>query len=275
MGVKGIKNLIKKYNFFPSKKLGQNFLVSKKILQKIIEISNLSKDEIVLEVGPGIGNLTIEMAKKAKKIIAIEKDQRMIEILKEQLKNFDIKNVELKKGDILKEDLSKYKFSKVVANIPYYLTSPLVRKFLENNFLPKEIILMVQKEVAQRICQKPPKMNLLAVAVQFYADPQIEFFVPKKFFWPKPKVDSALIKIIPKKISFSPQFIEIFFKIVKAGFSQPRKKLINNLSEKLKIDKNIVKDWLFKNGIKENQRAQNLKIEDWINLTKTFELLIQ
>jgi len=273
-----IKNLLKKYNIYPSKRLGQNFLVDEGVFKKIIEAANLLKDDIVLEVGPGIGNLTLELAKRVKKVIAIEKDSGMIEVLRINLKNF--KNVEILKGDALK--IIGHKLSatasilwpryKVVANIPYYLTSPLIRKFLEAKNQPKEMILMVQKEVAQRICARPPKMSILAVSVQFYSKPEIISFVSKKSFWPSPKVDSAIIKISALNQRKKSAFNQRFFKIVKAGFSQPRKQLVNNLSEKLKIEKKKIREWLLKNNIQPAQRAETLKIENWINLTKNYKI---
>jgi 16S rRNA (adenine1518-N6/adenine1519-N6)-dimethyltransferase len=279
------KEILKKYRISPSKRLGQSFLIDKRILRKIIEVAELSKNDIVLEVGPGIGNLTKELAKRVKKVIAIEKDKRMVEILKKEV-NFP--NVQIVYGDILKIDLKSYKLKagsyKIVANIPYYLTSRLIRKFLELENKPKLIVLMVQKEVAQRICAspphqkfwcggKPPKMNLLAVSVQFYAKPEIVSFVSKNSFWPRPKVDSAIIKIKPL-IDAGRRLInaDLFFKIVKAGFSQPRKQLINNLSKNLGIDKMKVKEWLLKNEIEPSQRAETLKIEDWLKLIKNFKL---
>jgi 16S rRNA (adenine1518-N6/adenine1519-N6)-dimethyltransferase len=269
------KEILKKYRIFPSKRLGQSFLIDKKVLKKIVETAELSKNDTVLEVGPGIGNLTIELAKRVKKLIAIEKDKRMVEILKENLKDFE--NAEIIEGDvreiicaIVKKLARDYK---VVANIPYYLTSHLIRKFLELERKPKLIVLMVQKEVAQRICAKPPKMNLLAVSVQFYAKPEIVSFVSKNSFWPKPKVDSAIIKIKPLiDADRGPINADLFFKVVKAGFSHPRKQLINNLSEKLKMKKEKVKNWLLENNIQPSQRAENLTIKDWINLIRNFKI---
>jgi 16S rRNA (adenine1518-N6/adenine1519-N6)-dimethyltransferase len=267
-----IKNFFKKYKIFPKKWLGQNFLISKEVLRKIVEAAEISKKDKILEIGPGIGNLTIELAKRAKKVIAVEKDKRMIEILKENLKDF--KNVKIVQGDILKLEPRSYtlKTYKVVANIPYYLTSRLIRKFLETKNKPKSMVLMVQKEVAQRICAKPPKMNLLAVSVQFYANPKIISFVPKDCFWPKPKVDSAILKISNLKTQ-NLKLKKLFFKIVKAGFSHPRKQLINNLSKGLKIEKEKIKKWLLENKIKPEKRAESLSIEDWLNLVKNFKKL--
>jgi len=256
--------------------LGQNFLVDEGILKKIVEAAELSKNDIVLEVGPGIGNLTVELAKSVKKVIAVEKDQDLVRILKELLDCWKVRNVRIVEGDIRKIENCKLKIEncyKVVANIPYYLTSPLIRKFLEASNAPKEMILMVQKEVAQRICAKPPKMSILAVSVQFYAKPEIISFVSKKSFWPQPKVDSAIIKIKPL-INADKRLInaDLFLKTVKTGFSQPRKQLANNLSNGLKMDKGKVKNWLLKNNIQPTQRAETLTIEDWLKLLKSYKI---
>jgi len=276
MRLEEIKRLLKKYNIYPSKRFGQNFLVDEGILKKIVEAAELSKNDIVLEVGPGIGNLTVELAKSVKKVIAVEKDQDLVRILKELLDCWKVRNVRIVEGDIRKIENCKLKIEncyKVVANIPYYLTSPLIRKFLEASNAPKEMILMVQKEVAQRICAKPPKMSILAVSVQFYAKPEIISFVSKKSFWPQPKVDSAIIKIKPL-INADKRLInaDLFLKTVKTGFSQPRKQLANNLSNGLKMDKGKVKNWLLKNNIQPTQRAETLTIEDWLKLLKSYKI---
>ena len=267
-----IKGLFKKYSVQPIKKLGQHFLVNKKVLEKIIESANLQPNDIIFEIGPGIGVLTQELVKKTRKVIAIEKDPKMIEILKEVLNDFN--NVEIVQGDILKINprywLPITGYYKVVANLPYYIVSPVIRKFLESKYPPKEMILMVQKEVAQRICSKPPDMNLLAVSVQFYSKPEIIAFVSKKSFWPQPKVDSAIIKITVNR----KQLIvnrNLFFKVVKASFSQPRKQILNNLSKGLKLNKEKVKSWLLENNILPTQRAETLSIQDWLNLAKTLK----
>jgi 16S rRNA (adenine1518-N6/adenine1519-N6)-dimethyltransferase len=272
---KEVKNLLKKYNIYPSRRLGQNFLVNEGVLKKIIKAANLSKEDVVLEVGPGIGNLTLELAKRVKKVIAVEKDRRMCQILKELLEDWNIGNVEIVNKDILKLEPKTYnlkpKTYKVVANIPYYLTSPLIRKFLEAKYPPKEMILMVQKEVAQRICAKPPDMSILAVSVQFYAEPKIISFVSKKSFWPSPKVDSATLRITQIHTNRKTD-THRFFKVVRAGFSQPRKQLANNLSNGLKMDKEKVKNWILKNNIQPSQRAETLNTEDWIKLIKSCKI---
>jgi len=300
------KNLLEKYGIKPSKKLGQNFLINNSVLEKIIKEADLSKQDTVIEIGPGLGILTIELAEKVKKVIAIEKDKVICDILLKIIDSENIKNVKIVNQDILQipdfkfphllsaslqansgqvisnqiqnsnfkiDSKFKIKNYKIIANIPYYLTSPLIRKFIENKYRPELIILMVQKEVAQRIIAKPPHMNLLAIAVQFYADAKIVNYVSKNSFWPIPKVDSAIIQITPRKNvdsyaekrGINP---EQFFKIVKAGFSSKRKFLINNLSRELKIVNCKLKIVFDQIGLGQKLRAENLSINDWISLYK-------
>lgn len=267
-----IKNLLSKYDARASKGLGQNFLIDKNILQKITDSSNLSPNDFIVEVGPGIGTLTKELAQRAKKVLAVEKDKKMVEVLKETLASF--KNTEIISADILKyEALNFNEEYKLIANLPYYITSPVIRKFLEEKQRPRFMVLMVQKEVAQRICSKPPEMSLLAVSVQFYAAAEIVSYVSKNCFWPSPKVDSAIIKITPQKNQkISP---ELFFEVAKSGFAHPRKQLVNNLLllktfKGVKLDKYIVSEWLLKNKINPNQRAETLPVEKWIDLANNF-----
>jgi len=271
------QNILKKYNIKPNKFMGQNFLIDKNILNKIIKTADIKSNDVILEIGPGPGMLTIELAKKAKKIVTIEKDKKMCVILQKILDVKNIKNVEIINTDILKIFNSQFsifnKFSitnyKIVANIPYYLTSPLIRKFLETDNPPSEIILMIQKEVAERICAKPPKMSLLSVAVQFYAKPEIIALVSKNCFYPAPKIDSAIIKIIPQantNYDKSDRKIdtEKFFRLVKTGFSAKRKMLFNNL--KSEFQSSNVKSILKNIGLNPNCRAENLSIDVWIKL---------
>lgn len=282
--LKTIKEIIVKYNIKPNKILGQNFLIHKPTLHNIVKSANLTNDDVVLEIGPGLGTLTKELAENAKKVIAIEKDKAMVTILQETLN--DYQNIAIIQADILKFNdyqlFTRQSFAeqnlggratnyKLVANIPYYLTSPLIRKFLESENKPEEIILMIQKEVAQRICANPPNMSLLAVSVQCYAKAKILSYVSRHCFWPAPKIDSAIIKITPNRKALAVDS-DMFFKIVKAGFSQPRKQLSNNLSKALKIDRNKTNEWLLHNNIQPEQRSETLNIEDWINLTKSIQL---
>jgi len=269
---KAIQNLLKKYQGRPLKRLGQNFLIDKKAIKKLIRTTNLKPKDIILEIGPGIGTLTIELTKKVKRVIAIEKDPKMVEILKETLKDYE--NVEIVKGDVLKLDPRTYTLKpyKVVGNLPFYLAAPVIRKFLElPEARPRAMVLVVQKEVGQRICAKPPRMSILAVSVQFYAKPEIISYISRKSFWPQPKVDGAILRIAPP-INTDRKLInaDLFFRIVKAGFSHSRKQLINNLLKELKLDREKVKDWLLKNNIQPGQRAETLTVKDWTSLTKNF-----
>ena len=288
---KAIKALLNRYLVYPSKGLGQNFLIDKSVLKKIIKAAELTKKDVILEIGPGIGNLTRELAHKAKRIIAVEKDPKLARILKETLKEF--KNIQIIQGDILKIQDTRYKIQdtyKIVANLPFYIAAPVFRKFLEScKVQPCTMTLMVQKEVAQRICASPakvfakqkfrrampPNMNLLAVSVQFYAEPEIISYVSKKSFWPEPKVDSAILKITPsgKKSTIVGILPEEFFRVVKAGFSQPRKMLINNLVKQLKMEKGKIEKILQKNSISSSQRPETLTVKDWINVTQEFSTL--
>jgi 16S rRNA (adenine1518-N6/adenine1519-N6)-dimethyltransferase len=265
-----VKYSLKKYRVLPSKKLGQHFLIDKGAIIKMIKAAELSPNDVVLEIGPGIGNLTVELAKRVKEVIAIEKDPRMVEILKETQKN--LKNLKIIQGDIRRVKFQIPKNYKVVGNLPFYLTAPVMRKFLENvPVKPRQMVLMVQKEVAQRICAKPPDMNLLAVSVQFYSKPEIISYVSRKSFWPKPRVDSAILRINPRINTDMKQInTDLFFKVVKAGFSQPRKQILNNFRKMLKLNKEEVQCWLSKNNIHPTQRAETLSIKDWLNLTKSY-----
>lgn len=271
------KKLLKSNRIRPLKRLGQNFLIDKASIKKLVKSADLGLKDIVLEIGPGTGTLSYELAKKVKKLVVVEKDPRMVKILREKLKVF--KNIEVINQDIMKLDISGLSFQasgfKVVANLPFYLTAPLIRKLIEEKNKLKEMTLIIQKEVAQRIAAHPPKMNLLAISIQFYAKPDIIDYIPKKSFWPQPKVDSAIIKIIPHRIK-DPTRVNryLFFRIVKAGFSHTRKQLINNLSKELALNRQAVKNWLLKNKIQPSQRAETLKIKDWINLAKSFRIKI-
>lgn len=252
----------------PIKHLGQNFLIDKTVISKLINGAKVLRADVVLEIGPGMGVLTQEIAKRAGKVIAVEKDPRMCELLKERLRDFD--NIEIIQGDILKLKknyelrIMNHEY-KIIANLPFYITSPVIRKFLEAKDPPQEMTLIIQKEVAQRICAKPPKMSILAVSVQFYAKVKILSYISKKSFYPQPKVDSAIIQIKPEK-KYKVD-TDKFFQIVKAGFSQPRKQIANNLSKQLKLDKKKLNSLLLDKGVKPTQRAETLSIKDWINLS--------
>ena len=274
--IKVIKELLRANNATPNSLLGQNFLLEKRVAVKILKAAEISPKDTVLEIGPGIGTLTKELAQKARRVVSVEKDPAMVKILKETTGT--LTNIEVIQADILKLNLARLSYPRlseikdgryrVVANLPYYITSPVIRMFLETQHKPELMVFMVQKEVAQRICAKPKDMNLLAVSVQFYAEPKIVSFVSKGAFWPRPKVDSAILKLVPKRES-PPVNPSLFFRIVKAGFKQPRKQLGNNLTQGLKLSKEEVTAWLKQVGIQPTQRAETLSIKDWVALTKS------
>lgn len=276
-----IKALLEKYGMAPLKRLGQNFLVSEGVLKKIAAAADLKKTDVVLEVGPGFGVLTAELAREAAKVIAVEKDKKMVRALKDNLAEWGIENVSATEGDILKLnalELIKNRSPrtaryKLIANIPYYITSPIIRKFLEKEEVkPELIVLLVQKEVARRICalqqaQGKLKMNLLAISVQFFGNPKIEFYVPAGAFYPKPKVDSAVIKIVPfGKPPLPKERIPDFFALVKAGFASPRKQLAANLARYFKTPREKIEEIFGKLGFGLKIRAENLNVKDWLDL---------
>jgi 16S rRNA (adenine1518-N6/adenine1519-N6)-dimethyltransferase len=255
------------------KSLGQNFLKDDAILNRIIESAGLTSEDIVVEIGPGTGALTEKLSAVCKKVIAVELDDRLIDLLRNKLRNFG--NTEVVHGDILKINLpalveeklkaNETKGYKVVANIPYYITAPIIRLLLETKYPPKEIMLMVQKEVAERICATAGEMSILAVSVQYYAAAEYLFTVPRAAFDPTPKVDSAIIRITRSSEQGTENNEEVkkFFRIVRAGFSAKRKTLANNLSNGLQIDKNEIEEKMITLGFSKNTRAQELGVEDW------------
>ena len=264
-----IKDLLKKHRTGPEKYLGQHFILSKKSLAKMITAAEIKKNDTIIEIGPGLGTLTQELAKTGAKIIAIEKDLKMISILKEtqaDYQNIKIIQADARKLSILRIDsLKRYK---IVANLPYNAATFLIRQWLESKNPPELMVLMIQKEVAQRITAKSPYSNLLAISVQFYADVKIINYVKKESFWPKPKVNAAIIKIVPKKMTVLRAIAnrQSFFKVVKAGFSQPRKQLLGNLSKKLKLSREKLIEIFRNSNILSTARAENLSLDEWQKL---------
>lgn len=259
-----------KLNIAPNKLMGQHFLIDDEALQKIVTSANLTSHDVVLEVGPGLGILTRALAKKAKRVIAVEKDLLLAETLQKQLVEEKIKNVSLLAQDILRFDpkecgLKKKQYD-IVANIPYYLSGKFLRKFLTEKECPKTMILLLQKEVAERITARPPKMSLLSLSVQVYAKPEIVSVISKNSFYPKPKVDSALIKLSSVSNNFFAKNKinePWFWKIAKAGFSQKRKTLLNNLSGAFAIQKTELEQILKRAKIRPGARAESLSLKQW------------
>ncbi len=254
------------------KSLGQNWMVNPHIVDRIVEAAQIIKEDIVLEIGPGTGNLTKKLAEKAGKVIAVEKDKRLIEVLGKEFENY--RNIDVIEDDILKFNPETHGLKsggyKIVANIPYYLTSNLIRISLEDWPKPKLMILTIQKEVAQRIVAKPPDMNLLALSVQYYSKPEIILNISKNNFRPVPKVDSAIIRLTPRDHDYSATALQTnkLFSLMKAGFSEKRKQLSGILTKALKLDKQTVIDALEKEGIDPKIRAENLSLDQWQKLAK-------
>jgi len=265
--------------FKPKKQLGQNFLKNPSIAAKICAAADIVESETILEIGPGTGILTEELLKTGAKVFAVEKDFELISRLKKNIG--EPKNLKIIHQDALWFDLSKFSRYKVVANIPYSITSPLIRKFLETENKPELMVLMVQKEVAERITAKPGDSNrgLLTLIVEFYASSEILFEVPRKDFYPVPKVDSAVIKIKPHRKphprgggkTVQP---EIFFKIVKAGFSSKRQQIHNSLAATFHWDKEQTRNIFKKAKIDPTLRAEDLTFEQWQELTDNLSLTV-
>ncbi len=252
-------------NVTPKKSLGQHWLHDKAVLKEIVDAAEVDSEDVVLEIGPGLGTLTAELINRAKKVIAVEFDQELARELKNRVK---AENLEVIEADILKFDFSKLpKSYKVVANIPYYLTSNLIRRLCESGNPFQVASLLVQKEVAERVCAKPGQMSLLSVATQFYCQVGLGEVVPRELFTPAPKVDSQILVL---QFRQQPLFTNVdekqFFRLVKAGFSERRKKLRSSLSGGLGIDKKKADLLLEKAGLDGNLRAQNFTLEQWHKL---------
>jgi 16S rRNA (adenine1518-N6/adenine1519-N6)-dimethyltransferase len=271
------KELCRLYNIKPARSKGQNFLIEEKIYDDIVAAADLKSDDIVLEVGPGLGFLTAKLAKIAKQVVAIELDDKLAEVLRAGLLAQEILNVEVINEDVLKtiDKFSLPPFNcgfKIVANLPYNITSIFLRKFLsETENKPELTVLMLQKEVAERITAKPGKMSLLGVSVQCYAKPEIIQIVAKENFWPEPKVDSAVVKILLGRNPFIDEDKEKdFFKLVKFGFSAKRKMLKNNLAAGFKINQDEAENKIIHAGFNPKIRAQELSVVDWLKLCGKF-----
>ena len=268
MNLNEIKDICQMCNIVPAKNKGQNFLFDESVVEHIISSANIVKTDNILEIGPGLGVLTEHLVNQAGSVVAVELDKKLLDFLKNKYRY--VTNLNIVEGDILKIDLNALKLPtsyKIVANLPYNITSNFIRNFLETEYPPSEMVIMIQKEVAQRIVAKKGEMSLLSLSVQFYAEPEILFEVNRKSFWPSPKVDSAVIRI---KLKNEPDFHDpkLFFKVAKIGFSAKRKQLHNNLANGLHLDSDNLK-LIFKTiCLNEKIRAQDLTIVDWINLLK-------
>ncbi len=269
-----IQPLLKRYHIHPKKSLGQNFLVESGGLMKVINTAELSGSEEVLEIGAGLGSLTYLLAQTSARVCAVEIDTHMLEPLVEALKPFS--NVRIVPGDILELDPAELVSSEnyvVVANIPYYITSAIIRHLLEANLKPSRVILTIQKEVAQRILARDGKMSLLSLSVFVFGEPEIAGTIPAGSFFPAPDVDSAVLRIrlYPEPL-IPPSQLDQFFKLAHAGFGQKRKTLRNSLSAGLNLAAGQIEARLLEANIEPSRRAETLSIAEWARLVKSFEI---
>jgi 16S rRNA (adenine1518-N6/adenine1519-N6)-dimethyltransferase len=263
------KRRLRQFDLKARKRLGQHFLIDEGVLQTIASAAELAPDDVVVEVGPGLGILTRELAQRAGRVIAIELDDKLAALLERTLAPFD--NVAIINDDVLKiEPADLATAYKVVANLPYYITSPVLRHFLAASAKPQTMIVMVQKEVAEAIVAEPGRMSLLSVSIQFYGEPRIVSTVPAQCFYPAPEVDSAVVRIdlYPQPMASVDE--KSFFDLVRAGFTAPRKQLVNSLAQGLGRAKTEVLPLLEKADIESRRRAETLSLEEWVRLWQVF-----
>ena len=264
--------LLKQYSLRPDKRLGQNFLKDPHFVQRIVDIAQIRPTDTVLEIGPGLGSLTRHLAAVAERVIAIELDSRLFPPLEAVIEPYS--NIQLIQGDILKVDpaeiISQHGYL-VVANIPYYISSAVIRHLLESDPKPRRIVLTLQKEVAERICAGPGNMSLLALSVQVYGRPHVVAHIPGAAFFPIPKVDSSVLLIdIVSNPAIPAKQLNNFFRLIKAGFSQKRKTLRNSLSAGLQISAPEAEDILRRSGVDPMRRAETLSLDEWGKLCKNY-----
>lgn len=264
------KELCRIYDIKPARSKGQNFLINEGIYQAIINAAKIKKDDTVLEVGPGLGFLTAELAQKAKRVVAVELDDKLVGMLRIAIDSQDVKNVEIINQDILTfnpaEHFKENEEYRVVANLPYNITSIFLRTFLTSSRPPQSLVLMLQKEVAERIIKTAPDMTMLSLSVQYYGRPSIVKIVPSSDFWPAPAVDSAILHFSYDRPRPTPESLaeaKHFFRIARIAFSAKRKMLKNNLQGGLKLSAEDVARALQTANINLKTRAEDLSLEQW------------
>jgi 16S rRNA (adenine1518-N6/adenine1519-N6)-dimethyltransferase len=263
-----LRHLLYAHNMRPNKAFGQNFLVDRAVLQQIIEAAELEQSDQVLEVGAGTGVLTRELAARVRRVVAVELEQNMLTLLQKMTDGYS--NVELIARNLLyldPQEVFGQEPYKLVANLPYYITAPTFRHFLESANPPRLLVVMVQYEVAQRMVAEPGDLSLLGVSIQFYGQPRIIARVPARSFFPAPKVDSAIVRVdVHAQAPLVPDERNGFFRVVQAGFSARRKQVHNSLTHGLHRKNEEIRAWLEVAGIEASRRAETLSIEEWLRL---------
>ena len=272
--------IMKKYNITANKNYGQNFLIDENVVNGIVEAAEISEDDLVIEIGPGLGTLTSALLDKAGKVICIELDKKMLDILNDRFslyKNFELINDDVLKVDLkslIDKNLTNLKSAKVVANLPYYITTPIIMKLLENNLNIKSITVMVQKEVAERLTEVPGGKNTGAItySINYYTEPKLVLNVPSASFIPSPKVDSSVINLaLLDEPKVRPANEELFFKVIKTAFLQKRKTLINTLLIGKFGDRDFLEKMLTDLNIDLKIRGEKLSLEDYKNIADYIE----
>lgn len=272
--LKTSKEICKMLEIKPSRSKGQNFLITERVYDDIVKAAKVSSDDLVLEVGPGLGFLTAKLAKVAKIVIAVELDDKLAAYLKMAIDSNDIENVHIVNEDVMKFDLDAYltklevetRKYKIVANLPYNITSIFLRTFLSAKLKPESLTLMLQKEVAHRMISKAPDNNLLALSVAYYGEAEIVREVKAGNFWPEPDVDSSVIKVTLNDSKYDIELDRKFFRLAKMAFSSKRKMLRNNLSAGFKMKPVEIEAAMLKEGIDPKRRAEDLSLEDFKKL---------
>lgn len=271
--VRELRKLLLAQAVRPNKSFGQHFLIDRSVLLKIVDAAEIDAHDQLLEVGAGTGVLTRELARRARRVVAVELERDMLAVLATTTRNYA--NVELIARNLLYFDpveVFEKEPYKLVANLPYYITAPTFRHFLESGNPPRLFVVMVQEEVAQRIVADPGDLSLLAVSIQFYGRPRIVAHVPADAFYPAPKVDSAILRVeLYDQPPLAPEERDSFFRVVQAGFSERRKQLHNALTSGLHRKNEAVRAWLAAANIDSSRRAETLSIEEWVRLWKGIE----
>ena len=266
--------ILRRFNLHADKKLGQNFLISEDVVRRIAAAAELGEDDAVLEIGPGIGTLTQALAETGADVTAVELDRRLLPVLEKTLEGYG--NVRVINADVLELDVNEAMGGKrfnVAANLPYYITTPIIFALLEKKLPVERMVVMVQKEVAERMTAHPggKEYGALSVAMQYYTEPELAFIVPPESFIPRPSVDSAVV--VCKNRTAPPVEVcdeRLFFKVVKAAFSL-RRKMLSNALKNMGITAQQAQEWLALAGIDPKRRGETLSLQDFANLTNTFE----